>query len=275
MNIILDDREHHLIKLFGDLAKVKRLEFGDIQINFNDIILAIIERKTLTDQHASILDGRHRNKENLLKLREEYKVDIYYLVEGDLHNFEHPSVISSIFNLHTRDNIKVLTSRNLSESKWCILNLMVSYSKHKDAPISHYGSKILLSDECKGLGKIIKKDETIHNMWRSIDGIGDKYARILEANFSIRNFLEGAITSDKMKKLKLRCYKGLSKIGTETIVKILTCISGISRNKAEKYVKNSCDGSGLSARLNKDIESYINFRPLGHGETVSTIHKKI
>ena len=49
MNIIIDNREQQLIKLFKEYEKniiIKNLDIGDIIYKLNDDIIYIIERKT-------------------------------------------------------------------------------------------------------------------------------------------------------------------------------------------------------------------------------------
>ena len=96
MELVIDSREKYLIdhlkengyiqrrtspdnneEIKGDFT-VKTLDIGDIHIYLNGLLVIIIERKTISDLIASIMDGRYRNRNFGLKLnwRMEYKYTI-------------------------------------------------------------------------------------------------------------------------------------------------------------------------------------------------------
>lgn len=83
--MIVDTREAELIKLFTDEKvdiEVKQLSVGDIWIG--DLI---IERKSIRDLEASILDGRYREQRGrILAYCQENKTQPMYILEGGLHS---------------------------------------------------------------------------------------------------------------------------------------------------------------------------------------------
>jgi ERCC4-type nuclease len=101
IQIIIDDREKHVIPFFEDYVmskhyktpnithKVERVNIGDYSILCNGFIIFNIERKTWKDLASSIKDGRKNNVHKMIKLREETKssqlpngCQLMYLMEG-------------------------------------------------------------------------------------------------------------------------------------------------------------------------------------------------
>ena len=82
MKIVVDNREHSLIKLLKALNNdyeynipivVEKMDLGDIAIHFDDEEIILMERKKLSDLASSIRDGR-------------YKEQSYRLNGNSLHN---------------------------------------------------------------------------------------------------------------------------------------------------------------------------------------------
>ena len=79
--MIIDTREHDAIALLHDVPiEIKQLPVGDIWIG--DLI---IERKSIRDLEASILDGRYREQRGrILAYCQENKTQPLYILEGGL-----------------------------------------------------------------------------------------------------------------------------------------------------------------------------------------------
>ena len=86
----LDTREADLIKLLQ--GPVKQLPVGDIWIGIEDTLPSgikegglIIERKSIRDFEASILDGRYKEQRGrILAFCQENKTQPMYILEGSL-----------------------------------------------------------------------------------------------------------------------------------------------------------------------------------------------
>ena len=84
---IIDNREKY-IKLYFEKHQdsypeitYENLTLGDIIINYNNIPLIIIERKTINDLLASIKDGRYKEqKQRIIDSNIKHKI---YLIEND------------------------------------------------------------------------------------------------------------------------------------------------------------------------------------------------
>ena len=85
MNIIIDNRERDLIKLFNENNNdiiLKNLEIGDIVYKKDEEVIYIVERKTFNDLGASINDGRY--KEQKIRLLYNSNGNLFYIIEGNM-----------------------------------------------------------------------------------------------------------------------------------------------------------------------------------------------
>lgn len=141
MKIVIDNREHSFIKLIntmtesGDfpntIIEIEKLDLGDISIRTDENEeLLLIERKDVNDLAASIKDGRYKEQSYRLKGYPLHNHNIYYLVEGDIHNFcskyskMPPSTLYvSAFCLNYFKGFSLIRTYNLIESVEYVLRL--------------------------------------------------------------------------------------------------------------------------------------------------------
>ena len=128
----IDYREHKLKSYFKDInlvynkkkvnVVIENLDLGDIVIKKNNKELLVIERKTLSDLHSSINDGRY--KEQKKRLMENFiSFQIVYLIENcnidfikKKFKYVESIITGSIINSTFRDNIKILRTNNIDDS---------------------------------------------------------------------------------------------------------------------------------------------------------------
>lgn len=129
INIQIDSREIKLIDHFNkyDWCKILTLDLGDLIFFKNEEPILIIERKTISDFSASIIDGRYREQKERLK---KSNCEITYLVEGNVmyHKFK-STLIGAMCNLLYRDNIKVIKTISIKESIEYIEKLVKKFEK--------------------------------------------------------------------------------------------------------------------------------------------------
>lgn len=117
--ISIDCRENVLRPYFGEEC-FKNLDIADIIIKKDDEILVAIERKTIDDLKASVIDGRWR--EQKLRLTSNIqKKRIIYLIEGNILKKTSikggsDTLIGSLINAMLRDDIKIYKTANLAET---------------------------------------------------------------------------------------------------------------------------------------------------------------
>lgn len=121
LKVYIDDRELWRRDLtehsrYGDVCESKRLEDADIQIWHGDVLIMMIERKTIDDLCGSIKDGRFVNQR--AKLLHKYdKCRILYLIEGVVFFSE-------------RHDDKKYNGLSISVLRGCILNSLVRDGIH-------------------------------------------------------------------------------------------------------------------------------------------------
>lgn len=120
MSILLDNREHALIKLLPD-THVKQLPVGDAWIQYNDQTLVVVERKTTADFEASFLDGRYREQRTrLLAFCAENKAKALYILEGGLdghrRSLERQALQKLIHRLMLRYGVAVWSTKDTEDT---------------------------------------------------------------------------------------------------------------------------------------------------------------
>ena len=146
-NVIIDIRENKLVEQLKNLSFVftsKSLDIGDIMITKAEIPFLIIERKTIDDLKASVVDGRLREQRyRLLNASGLPSSRIMYIIEGDFQGksrrlisnergVSNSTVVGSIINMLFRDNIKVYRTNSVEETANFIIKL---FSKVDDKEI--------------------------------------------------------------------------------------------------------------------------------------------
>jgi ERCC4-type nuclease len=127
--IIIDNRERHLIPLLPTTVQVQTLPVGDIWFqDASGTVSLILERKTIKDLEASVLDGRYRDqKGRLLALCEERGAQPLYLLEGPYSSttgrLAPTALMKIVARLQFKYSIPVLHTQNLEETASLIVAL--------------------------------------------------------------------------------------------------------------------------------------------------------
>ena len=189
MNIIIDAREKDIFSMCSLLNTnaesnitliSKQLLLGDAIINDN----IIIERKTLNDLAASIVDGRYKEQSFRLQkaLEENYKV--YYFIEGNLDlyigNIPKNSLIRSIYSL-THKGFQVILTKNTKESAYFMIQFAEKIKTLNVTPSKNYEETDGIIKKQKN--KNITRDNISIFMLCQIPGISTVVATILMDNY--------------------------------------------------------------------------------------------
>jgi ERCC4-type nuclease len=144
----LDTRESDLIKIFNGIeeksgAIVKQLEVADIWLGVNEEGNmseggVIIERKSIRDLEASILDGRYREQRGrILSYCQENKTQPLYILEGALSSntgrLQKKAIMKFINRLIFHYQIPVMQTESVQETAELIQTLVEQW---KDDPSS-------------------------------------------------------------------------------------------------------------------------------------------
>ena len=138
---LLDTRESELIQRIPD-AIVKQLPVGDIWIGTNDQGIMegglIIERKSIRDLEASILDGRYKEQRGrILSFCQENKSQPMYILEGSLASgtgrLQKKALMKFIHRLIFHYQIPVMQTQSVQETAELVQTLVEQW---KDDPTS-------------------------------------------------------------------------------------------------------------------------------------------
>lgn len=292
VSLIIDDREQAIIPLVEAnienyldksidtapiITKIKRFNVGDYLIVCGKKLLAVIERKTLSDYSASFKDGRHLNKEKLLKIRELTGCDLYYFIEGDIKpklttkyaNIPYKSILTSVNNLTIRDKIYVKrttdkkhTIEELGYLTYCYAKLLPELVGIKDGGVEEL-DKIKLTPE-----QIMAK--SIRKAWTSISFVSDAIAVSLMSKYKIKNLLTLSYDDD-LDKIKLPSGRTINSTALKNLRdplyigananKILQCCPSIS-NKIATIILTQVTISNLANMTLDEMKKLRKGKPL-------------
>jgi ERCC4-type nuclease len=274
--IHVDDREAAIIPFmeFNDMKQenvsyvVKRLEIGDYHIFVENILVAVIERKTWTDLHQSMTDGRKENVENLLAAREQSSCIIFYLIE-DHETLLRRRLQAHLDHLLLRHNIHIIYTNSKKESAGRLYELARNFSTIKEIPALF---------NCRAVSKPERTDyDCARKMWLCITGIGPSIVDQCIKKLSISELYSPAavaaraaledVTYPAGRKLNVKKLE-LSLDNEKDHIKILSSITGVSEGMAREII------SQISFRKICETQSLGDVKR-SNGKTINKIKEKI
>lgn len=238
MNVVIDNREQALKHHFLHNPETYSISFenivhGDVNIYLDGAIFLIIERKTLQDLAASIKDGRYKKQKQCV-LESHATRSIIYLIEGAFDFSESDTsiggiskniLLSSIINTLIRDNIKVLVTKDISDTIECIRG--VCSRIHKDPSKYRDGASTSTLPVLK-IDKVAAVDRTkcFYNQLCQVPGVSGKTAEAITEKY--KTLYELVMSLDKantivektklLKEIKLETDKGKFRNLSSTVV---------------------------------------------------------
>jgi ERCC4-type nuclease len=260
------------IPLFGNAPELeeKTLDTGDYIITRrfaggDEMVLAVIERKTLSDYGASLKDHRICNLEKMLKLRAETGCHIYYLIEGKLNpgqnslhsGIEYYKILASIRDTqirhgvmvlqtvgiaHTCEEIRFLAERygmpaNLQDNVRILGGLSEAMNKIKPTQEQTDNKQILII-----WANLISKSEKINTL-----GISTLKATELARVFTLGQWIRGEISEQAASDLRINGRKLDTRIAEMLALpmtrdlqcKMLSCINRVSEQMAREISRQT------------------------------------
>ena len=147
MEIIVDNREHELIKMCKHFLEimptckdiiltVKPLPIGDIIISYEGKEKLIVERKSLADLSSSIKDGRYEEQSYRLNGLPHHNHNIIYLIEGDMNRLnmfknriDKMMLYSAMVTINHYKGFSLMRSQNLEETAIILCNMAYKIRK--------------------------------------------------------------------------------------------------------------------------------------------------
>lgn len=119
MQLVVDCRERAMLEHFPS-APVKQLVLGDFVIEQDGKELVILERKTVADFVASIVDGRYREQSERLMAYDIPNHNVIYLIEGSLKNYRHalpkPTLLAAMASLMYGKGFSVVRTESIEDT---------------------------------------------------------------------------------------------------------------------------------------------------------------
>ena len=196
VSLLIDNRENIKDLLLENIpdAQLKNLEIGDYVFTINDKPFLIIERKTITDYAASIVDARGREQKKRLIANKD-NAHIMYLVEGDLkkdnHSFKYNkidrhTIISSIINTMYRDKLQVFHTTNVMETIFFLESIYKKLLKQGDSFLENKSSyeSDLINTVKSTKKKNMTPEITFQMILNCIPGISNKVSKRIASRFT-------------------------------------------------------------------------------------------
>lgn len=160
------DRDLDIYKDKINIVK-ETISIGDIHIKFKDNIY-IFERKTIKDLISSIHDGRYREQKARMLSTYNQKFLSYIIEEDDIISSKvyskNKSIIQGAYiNTMFRDNIRILFTKNVSESVTLILSIAIKMIDNPKNFINE-NNDVALSNTCVYTDFIKLKSKKIDNI---------------------------------------------------------------------------------------------------------------
>lgn len=264
VKLIIDDREKKnnikelisaefaagkVYKSAGDIChEIRRWDIGDYAIIKDELLVAVIERKSLADYGASIKDGRNRNKANLINARNENGCKIYYLIEGPLNpkldtkyaGIEYSKILASIHRLQIRDSIHIVRTQNAAHTAR-ELKIMCEIYTSTDAIIG--GERETKTKSVEQVVNAAKQtpeerfNSDLIGLWKVVPGVGETAAAMLASNYTLRQWIKSEIDIATLR-VNGRANARLAKLladppEPEIELLLLSKMRGITKSSAE------------------------------------------
>ena len=263
--LVIDTRERGVTVHADILDPVKYITrqicVGDyLVLDADNRIIVAMERKTLPDYAASFKDGRHENKEKLLKLRAETGCRLFYIIEGApfpdpakrFSGIPYANIESSIFHLMVRDGIMCVRTKDTLGTAKMLLRLLASI----ESMVRTYGGleqqTAITAPTTPQLGlddlpKIaVRTDDAIaREMWRKFKGVSSETASALMNQMSFGDVIHDRITITQLSEIRMSNGRRIGKKVISSIVqfdkttqaRVLSAIPGISLAGAVRIIE--------------------------------------
>jgi ERCC4-type nuclease len=205
--MILDTREAELIKYFTEEKhEVKQLPVGDIWID--DLI---IERKSIRDLEASILDGRYREQRGrILAYCQENKTQPLYILEGGLHShtgrLQTSAIMKFINRLIFHYQISVVQTGSIKETAE-LLTAIIEQQQEKPESLQRKTELIKVADGLHIQKKVNAQDHTQFAIacLSQCTGVSVKMAEMLVQTFgSLKGVMDAPVNDIENVKIGAR-----------------------------------------------------------------------
>lgn len=187
------------------LVYEKMITIGDYQICFNNTVIACIERKTYQDFASSFIDGRYKNMEKMIKLRNEVACQLFLFLEGIPYQDEDrrygaipvSSINTACDNMMINDNIFIIHTRDQLSTAKHLYRLLKAYEKAEKIGGAVSDKPYDLPPETLQKAPIKEYKEQAAEMWGELPNIGaGVLGRLLAEKYVPADFITGRKASE-------------------------------------------------------------------------------
>lgn len=232
VSLLIDNRENIKDLLLENIpdAQLKNLEIGDYVFTINEKPFLIIERKTVTDYAASIVDARGREQKKRLIANKD-NANIMYLVEGDLkkdnqsfkyNKVDRHTIISSIINTMYRDKLQVFHTANVMETIFFIESIYKKLIKQGNSFLENKSSyeTDLINTVKSTKKKNMTPEITFQMILNCIPGISNKVSKRIASTFTTPKNMITELLNIENKNDRLEFIKNIKMSDDEKAKKI-------------------------------------------------------
>lgn len=232
VSLLIDNRENIKDLLIENIpdAQLKNLEIGDYVFTINEKPFLIIERKTVTDYAASIVDARGREQKKRLIANKD-NANIMYLVEGDLkkdnqsfkyNKVDRHTIISSIINTMYRDKLQVFHTANVMETIFFIESVYKKLIKQGNSFLENKSSyeTDLINTVKSTKKKNMTPEITFQMILNCIPGISNKVSKRIASKFTTPKNMITELLNIENKNDRLEFIKNIKMSDDEKAKKI-------------------------------------------------------
>jgi ERCC4-type nuclease len=236
-----------------------------------EMILAVIERKTLADYSASMSDGRSENIGKLLALRELVQCKIYYLIEGPANpsmtkqcaRKDYKNILASIRHLQIKHDIAIINTKSKQTTASELFFLCEVYAGllldgSIQVTLADYGEVMEASKP--SVEEVLQRK--IIGSWCSLPGVATKTATLLAAKYPLHILLGDTEIPELKAGVRAKLVHPWPK---QLQVAFIASIPGISKaaainiiNEVTVYEFMNCLGDLKSKRFGKKGIANIN-----------------
>lgn len=302
-SLVIDARERSITQYADVLAgisyKIDQITIGDYVVSAGDKILAVIERKSLSDFASSLRDGRIDNRAKMYELRERTGCAVVFIIEGPefpapdflVGKTPYKAIESCIFHMIVRDRVSILRSPNMLGTAKLLARFMQSMTtmlaempggyEPTPAPVELKACDI----DAEINRKITRSDEEIvAAMWACIPRVSVDRAPVYMRRWAISQLVCAQVPLDEIKSTKLASGRPLGPKLWQTLfgipaaedvhIKMLAAVPGISRKTAVELLKGRDLRAvlGLDSAAIAELQSGASARKLGPKKAAAILH---
>jgi len=247
MKIVVDNREHSLIKLLKALNNdyeynipivVEKMDLGD---HFDDEEIILMERKKLSDLASSIRDGRYKEQSYRLNGNSLHNHNIMYIIEGNICRYngkfskvKPETLYVSMFCLQYFKGFSVFRTMDVTETAEYILRITNKLRREKEKYGFYHSKFVEKPKSYTNVVKKVKKDNITPDnigaiLLSQIPGVSSKTAEIIINKYqTILNLLQCLEKNNNcLNDLTYKTSKGqdrrISQTAIKNIIQYLLC----------------------------------------------------